>query len=95
MDGGVSIRYRMIGKPYIQKVYPMVHIDVEKDFIYDNKILAFDPEQIDILIESDTLAKTLNHSNNRSSGEIHRWHGIPIMVRPLCAGSKNRNIRYL
>lgn len=72
MDGGVSIRYRVISKPYIQKVYPMVHTDVEVELRKDKKILAYDQkqkhrigEEIDMLIGSDTLAKSLNHSNMR------------------------------
>lgn len=72
IDGTVSIRYRVISKPYIQKVYPMVSTDVEAQLGKDKKILAYDPkqkhrvgEEIDMLIGSDTLAKTLNHSNMR------------------------------
>lgn len=72
IDGAVSIRYRVISKPYIQKVYPMVSTDVEAQLRKDKKILAYDPkqkhrigEEIDMLIGSDTLAKTLNHSNMR------------------------------
>lgn len=65
------MRYRVISKPYIQKVYPMVPTDVAQ-LRKDKKILAYDPkqkhrfsEEIDMLIGSDTLAKTLNHSNMR------------------------------
>lgn len=72
LDGAISIRYRVISKPYIQKVYPMVSTDVEAQLRKDKKVLAYDPkqkhrvgEEIDMLIGSDTLAKTLNHSNMR------------------------------
>ena len=90
VDGGVCIRYRVVSKPYIQKVYPMVRTDVEEELRRDKKILAFDPkqkirvgEEIDLLISSDTLAKTLKHSNMRfgkdSSGAWNTHNGWAIM----------------
>ncbi len=72
IDGGVSIKYRVISKPFIQKVYPMVNTDVESQLRKDKKTLAYDNkqkhrvgEEIDMLIGSDSLASTLSHSNMR------------------------------
>ena len=71
MDEKHSVKFEFFVKDYIQKLYPYVHTDVERQLRLEQETMAFDGtslaryEELDILIGTDQLANVIRKSGMR------------------------------